>query len=147
MFGVKCSIRYNDTYNHSLRITISSMPVKSDRSLWAEFGGKPSCENKKPLSLLLCWEVNSKYCSLFLRSENWNPNPVSKFKVKPLFKKWNFTKKSKQGSSNFCNVLKISARFVKFLQCSFSGQFDDHSFWQIMSKICNRIISSSVSEL
>ena len=109
--------------------------------------GKTRSENKKYLPLWLCWEVNSKYCSLFLRSENWNPNPVSKFKVKPLFKKWNFTKKSKQGSSNFCNVLKISARFVKFLQCLFSGQFDDPSFWQIMSKICNRIISSSVSEL
>ena len=78
--------------------------------------GKTRSENKKYLPLWLCWEVNSKYCSLFLRSENWNPNPVSKFKVKPLFKKWNFTKKSKQGSSNFCK--EITAIFFKFVQCS-----------------------------
>ena len=137
MFGVKCSIRYNDTYNHSLRITISSMPVKSDRSLWAEFGGKPSCENKKPLSLLLCWEVNSKYCSLFLRSENWNPNPVSKFKVKPLFKKWNFTKKSKQGSSNFCK--EITA--IKLLQDSsnfYNVHFQDNFTTPRFGKFCQQ---------
>ena len=97
--------------------------------------GKTRSENKKYLPLWLCWEVNSKYCSLFLRSENWNPNPVSKFKVKPLFKKWNFTKKSKQGSSNFCK--EITA--IKLLQDSsnfYNVHFQDNFTTPRFGKFC-----------
>ena len=99
--------------------------------------GKTRSENKKYLPLWLCWEVNSKYCSLFLRSENWNPNPVSKFKVKPLFKKWNFTKKSKQGSSNFCK--EITA--IKLLQDSsnfYNVHFQDNLTTPRFGKLCQK---------
>ena len=99
--------------------------------------GKTRSENKKYLPLWLCWEVNSKYCSLFLRSENWNPNPVSKFKVKPLFKKWNFTKKSKQGSSNFCK--EITA--IKLLQDSsnfYNVHFQDNLTTPRFVKFCQK---------
>ena len=99
--------------------------------------GKTRSENKKYIPLWLCWEVNSKYCSLFLRSENWNPNPASKFKVKPIFKKWNFTKKSKQGSSNFCK--EITA--IKLLQDSsnfYNVHFQDNFTTPRFGKFCQQ---------